>query len=250
MNFSACWRRQEGELSPLLQHQPSWRQGPHPGPPSDPAVAQEPRDAIVPRHGTAEWPPSPRRGSEGRGPGRQHPQRAGAPRWYLRAEAAEAQKGRVVPARAEGSVVPALAAAPVAQHEVRGGGEVENGGQVHAGVGEPRLPRADALDQRAVVRRGHDQLVLPAGPRGGGTRARGHGREAVPASAGVGRATAGAAEPRGCRAAGLRSPGGLRATGDGAQGKHGRPLRRGDVAGAAAADALGARGVCRGTAGE
>lgn len=117
---------------------------------------------------------------------------------YLRREADEAQKGRVVAARAEGSVVVALPAAAVAQHEVRGGGEVENSGQVDAAIEELWLPRADALDHRAVVRRGHDQLVLPAGPKAGGT-----GRQWGQRRGGVCRPAPGWGEPcRGCRAAG------------------------------------------------
>lgn len=60
-----------------------------------------------------------------------------------------------------------------------------------------------------------------------------------------GESRAGAAELRG-----LRSPGRLRGTGDGAQGEHGRPSGWGDVADAAAADALGVRRVWRGTPAE
>lgn len=166
-------------------------EGPQAGPASDPAVAQEPRDSILPRHGRAVCPQSQPRGSEGRSPAGSIP-REQSPRWYLRREADEAQKRRVVAARAEGSVVLALPAAPVAQYEVRGGAEVENSGHVHAGVEELGLPRADALDHRAVVRRGHDQLVLPAGAESQRDAGTGHGAtEALQASAGLGRAMLG-----------------------------------------------------------
>lgn len=73
----------------------------------------------------------------------------------------------------------------------------------------------------------------------------GSGREAS-----AGRRWRGDSQPGAPGLRGLRSPGRLRGTGDGAQGKHGRPSGWGDVAGAAAADGLGARGVWRGTAGE
>lgn len=73
--------------------------------------------------------------TEGPGPSRQHPRRAGAPRHgYLLRAPDEAEKGRVVPARTEGSVVVTLPAGPVAQHKVRGGGEVDHGGHVGAGL--------------------------------------------------------------------------------------------------------------------
>ena len=92
-------------------------------------------------------------------------------------------------ARPQGRIVVALPAGPVAQHEVRGRGEVEHGGHVGgglpAGVEGLRLPRAGAFQHRAVVRGGHDELVLPAreaarwegrgrgrGERGGGGRGR------------------------------------------------------------------------------
>lgn len=133
--------------------------------------------------------------AEGPGSGWQQPRGAEAPHdGYLLRAADEAEKGRVVRARPEGSVVVALPVGPVAQHKVRGDGEVEHGRHVGAGllagVEGLRLPQAGAFHRRDVVRRGHDELVLPARQAVSGPGQTGMGREArrrLRASAAVGK---------------------------------------------------------------
>ena len=78
----------------------------------------------------------------------------------------------------------AVPAGPITQHEVRGCAEVEHGGHVGvrwvAVVGGLQLPRAGVFQHRAVVRHGHEQLVLTARQgceTGMGIRGRGEGDE-------------------------------------------------------------------------
>lgn len=188
MNLSACWKRREGELRPLLPRRLPWGQRPpthghrrlrlRPRTPGTASCRGARALGAAAGSGARAAPllaaagrPRPCRGAR-------RPRRAGPPRdGYLLRAADEAQEGCVVPARPEGSVVVALPVGPIAQHEVHGGAEVEHGGHVGAGqlagVEGLRVPRAGAFHRRAVARRDHDELVLPAGQ--GGERAGGDG---------------------------------------------------------------------------
>lgn len=158
---------------------------------------------------------------------------------YLPGATDKAEKGCVVPAWMEGSIVVTLPMRPIAQHKVHGDSEVEHGSHVDtrlpAGVEGLRVAMAGVFHCCAVVRRGHNELVLPEGQDRERARRAGGGEGGMEVARG--KCCHWGSPSRDCTeqsCQGLHSPRCLEGMADGVERKHGCPLGWGDVTDAAA----------------